>query len=95
MSRPTQHHYDFPIQPIDFIIANELGFCEGNIIKYVMRYKRKNGVEDLRKASQYIDFLIEEMTNEKQDDDPVDNGYINLAVSDVPSWFTHKGWNPT
>ena len=47
------------IQPIEFILANELGFCEGNVIKYLCRYKRKNGLEDLKKARQYLDFLIE------------------------------------
>ena len=53
-------HYQLPIEPKDFIIKNELGFCEGNVIKYICRYKQKNGVEDLKKAKQYIDFLIDE-----------------------------------
>jgi len=52
-------HYDMPLQPIEFIRANDLGVCEGNVIKYICRYKRKGGVEDLQKAKQYIDFLIE------------------------------------
>lgn len=34
------------------------GYCTGNIIKYICRWKQKNGIEDLRKAKQYIDFLI-------------------------------------
>ena len=54
-------HYQLPIEPKDFIIKNELGFCEGNVIKYICRYKQKNGVEDLKKAKQYIDFLIDEI----------------------------------
>jgi len=54
------HYKDMTIQPIDFILKNKLGFCEGNIIKYVCRYKNKNGIQDLQKAKQYIDFLIEE-----------------------------------
>ena len=54
------HYKDMPIQPIDFILKNKLGFCEGNIIKYVCRHRQKNGKEDLLKAKQYIDFLIEE-----------------------------------
>lgn len=37
------------------------GYLEGNIIKYITRYKKKNGVEDLKKAKKYIDFLIEEL----------------------------------
>ena len=53
------HYAVMKIQPIEFILANELGFCEGNVIKYLCRYKRKNGLEDLKKAKQYLDFLIE------------------------------------
>ena len=53
------HYSNLAIEPIDFIIANNLGFCEGNVIKYISRWKAKNGVEDLEKARWYIDFLIE------------------------------------
>lgn len=35
------------------------GFMTGNVIKYVMRYPRKGGIEDLEKAREYIDRLIE------------------------------------
>jgi carbonic anhydrase/acetyltransferase-like protein (isoleucine patch superfamily) len=54
-------HYDLTIQPIDYIIANNLNFAEGNIIKYVSRYKQKNGKEDLLKARYYLDLLIKEI----------------------------------
>ena len=53
------HYSDLAIEPIDVITANNLGFCEGNVIKYIARWKAKNGVEDLKKARWYIDFLIE------------------------------------
>lgn len=53
------HYKDMAIQPIHFIMANGLGFCEGNAIKYICRYKAKNGVEDLEKALHYIEMLIE------------------------------------
>jgi hypothetical protein len=53
------HYKDMPIQPIEFIIKNRLGFCVGNVIKYVCRYKAKNGKEDLLKAKHYIDLLME------------------------------------
>jgi hypothetical protein len=53
------HYIMNKIEPIDFIIANKLNFCEGNVIKYISRWRLKNGVEDLKKARQYIDFLIE------------------------------------
>ena len=52
------HYKDMAIQPIEFILANELNFCEGNIIKYTCRYKLKNGVEDLRKVIHYAEMLI-------------------------------------
>ena len=56
-------HYKTEIQPWDFIIANNLGYLEGNIIKYVSRYKKKGGMADLLKAQHYLQKLIE--TTEK------------------------------
>lgn len=53
------HYKSMAIQPVEYIIANNLGFIEGNIIKYISRYKNKNGVEDLKKARHFIDMLIE------------------------------------
>jgi len=53
-------HYQTDIQPWDFIVANKLGYLEGNIIKYVCRYKEKNGIVDLHKAQHYLEKLIEE-----------------------------------
>ena len=59
------HYKNMKIQPIDYIQANDLGFCAGNVVKYVSRYQSKNGVEDLRKARHYIDLLIEAEINGK------------------------------
>lgn len=56
----TPEHYDMEIQPIEYIMRNGLGFCEGNIVKYVSRYKGKGGIEDLKKARHYIEILINE-----------------------------------
>jgi hypothetical protein len=52
-------HYQVKIQPWDYITENNLGYLEGNIIKYVTRYKAKGGVEDLKKAQHYLSKLIE------------------------------------
>lgn len=52
------HYKDLPLEPIHYIALNKLNYFEGNIIKYVSRYKRKNGVEDLKKAKWYLDYLI-------------------------------------
>ena len=53
------HYSDMAIQPTEFIHKNNLSFIQGNIIKYVCRYKSKGGIEDLNKAKHYIDLLIE------------------------------------
>lgn len=59
----TQHggdHYKTKaVQPWDFIVANNLGYLEGNVVKYVSRWKDKGGVLDLKKARHYLDKLIE------------------------------------
>ena len=47
------------VQPWDYIAANELGYFEGNIVKYVSRWRDKGGVDDLRKAKHYLEKLIE------------------------------------
>ena len=52
-------HYRTEIQPWDFIVANNIGYLEGNIIKYVSRYKKKGGMADLLKAQHYLQKLIE------------------------------------
>ena len=52
-------HYKLVIQPIEFIHANNLGFIEGNCIKYLCRHRQKNGKQDLLKARHYIDLLLE------------------------------------
>ena len=52
-------HYQTPIQPIEYIHANGLGFIEGNIIKYITRHKSKNGAEDIRKIIHYCELLLE------------------------------------
>jgi hypothetical protein len=60
-------HYQTKIQPIDFIQANNLNFCEGNIIKYIARYREKGGIDDLLKAKQYIDYLIKDYEDIEKD----------------------------
>ena len=55
------HYKSMAIQPVEFILANDLGFCEGNIIKYTCRYKQKGGVEDLKKVIHYAQLLIDKI----------------------------------
>jgi hypothetical protein len=53
------HYKDLAIQPAEFIHKNGLGYMEGAIIKYLTRWRNKNGLEDLKKARHYLDLLIE------------------------------------
>ena len=57
ITRPA-HYARFSIEPLDFIKANNFNFLVGNVIKYVCRYDMKNGLEDLRKAREYLDHII-------------------------------------
>jgi hypothetical protein len=60
-----KHYKADGIEPWDYVAANNLGFFEGNIVKYVSRWKDKGGVDDLRKAKHYIEKLIELETQVK------------------------------
>jgi hypothetical protein len=53
------HYKDLAIQPAEFIHKNGIGYMEGAVIKYLTRWRNKNGVEDLKKARHYLDLLIE------------------------------------
>lgn len=53
------HYTDMKIQPIEYILANSIPFPEGNVIKYVSRWRAKGGVKDLEKAKHHLELLIE------------------------------------
>lgn len=53
------HYTDMTIQPIEYIQANCIPFPEGNIIKYVSRWRAKGGIKDLEKAKHHLELLIE------------------------------------
>ena len=59
------HYQKLKIQPIEYILANEMQFCEGAIIKYISRWRDKGGIEDLRKIKHFCDFLIENEVKEE------------------------------
>jgi hypothetical protein len=65
-TQPGGDHYrKLPIQPVEYIIANGLGFLAGNVIKYATRYKDKGGAEDIRKIKHYCDLILEFEYKEK------------------------------
>lgn len=53
------HYKNKAIQPVEYCMANNIGFMEGSVIKYVTRWKDKGGVEDLKKARHFLDMLID------------------------------------
>ena len=54
------HYKDMPIQFIDFVTQNDIPFREASIIKYACRHKKKNGLQDLKKAEHYLQMLIKD-----------------------------------
>ena len=60
-----KHYKEYKIQPIEFIVANKLDFIQGCVIKYICRFDKKNGVEDLEKIKHYCDLQIQMLQNKK------------------------------
>lgn len=54
------HYKKMNIEPIEFIVKNNIEYREGNIIKYICRHKFKNGAEDVRKAIHYAEMILED-----------------------------------
>ena len=59
MIKEPPHYANNKIEPIDYIVSNKLDFCEGNVVKYITRYKQKGGIDDLLKCKQYVQFIID------------------------------------
>jgi UDP-3-O-acyl-N-acetylglucosamine deacetylase len=53
------HYKDMKIQVVEYCHANQIPFMEGCVIKYVSRWRNKNGIDDLKKARHFIDLIIE------------------------------------
>ena len=73
------HYKGLKIQPVEFIMSNLMGFCEGNVVKYVTRWRTKGGIEDLRKAKHFLQFLLESPR------------YMNLFAR-MRAKFIHSSW---
>lgn len=53
-------HYQLAIEPIDYIVKNDIPYREANVIKYVTRHRSKNGAEDIKKAIHYLEMILED-----------------------------------
>ena len=61
------HYKKYAIEPVEFCHRNNLSWCQANVVKYVVRFKDKGGLEDLRKARHYLDMLEEFEYGKKED----------------------------
>ena len=68
------HYKRGDIEVIDFILDQNFNYLEGNIIKYVSRYKDKNGLEDLKKAQWYLKRLTETLDESNVEPYQFENG---------------------
>lgn len=88
------HYKDHAIQPVEFIQKNKIGFMEGNVIKYVCRHHKKNGVEDINKAIHYLEMLRELQYPEKSDENQMEMDLqpnpIEIAVEDLQVGDTYR-----
>lgn len=88
------HYEDMEIQPWEVIARADLDFWEGNVVKYVMRYKTKNGLEDLMKARHYLEYLIHREA-EKGEPIPASKRSDGLASSgDYRNFYSSIGAVP-
>lgn len=83
------HYKNKAIQPWDYISSNNLGYLEGNVVKYVSRWKEKGGYADLQKARHYLDKLIEiEGMKPKENTNDLSNAIVTGPIyAGLPSQF--------
>ncbi len=80
------HYRDMEIQPIEFIHGNNLPFLEGNVVKYISRYRSKGGAADLRKAKHCIELLLELEYGESDES----RGAAQDAIEDAANWLLER-----
>jgi len=97
MSDPIdpKHYNQLAIQPRDYITKNNLGYNEGNIVKYVSRWRFKGGLDDLKKAQNYIIYLIllEEEHQQKKTQPKRNNSKLRRSSLKI-HWPTRFGVRP-
>ncbi len=71
------HYKGQPIEHWDFVMMHNIPYMEAQIIKYVMRWRSKGGMTDLRKAQHFLQKLIEVELMEGEDSGEPGRGYVN------------------
>ena len=96
MSDPIdpKHYNKLAIQPRDYITKNNLGYNEGNIVKYISRWRFKDGLVDLKKAQNYINYLIKLVEEHQQKKTQPKRNNSKLKYSTWPIRFgVRLNWN--
>lgn len=70
-------HYSSKIQHWDFVVANDLDYFQAQITKYVVRWKKKNGIQDLEKAQHFLEKYIEVARAQQEEEGSACAGYVN------------------
>ncbi len=65
ISKPKRYNKTGKLECWDVILDQKMDFLEGSVLKYLWRYKEKNGIQDLKKAIVYLEKMIEREENEK------------------------------
>ncbi len=83
------HYFRFKIEPITFIMQNDIPYAEGNAIKYICRWRWKHKtkeaqIEDLKKAKRYIDLILEHEENKSDEQ-------VKLKLGNDPSGLRKTG----
>lgn len=96
------HYKGLKIQPAEYIHANGLDFFQGNIVKYITRFRQKNGKQDLEKIKHYCDLLIEFEYSDKEvnpikmeEGDMILDGRVYISPSQNFSFEIPEGSNPS
>lgn len=88
----SDHYKTLAIQPVDYILQNHLGWCEGNAIKYITRHAKKGGKEDLLKAIHYLEMAMEHQYPGYQDTELADTyvpTFLNANLDGPALGTTH------
>jgi len=84
VNRPS-HYNQGKIECIEYILDQKFDYLEGNVVKYLTRWKRKNGLEDLRKARWYLEKLIERTQHaedQKMENPPTPKGPLEKFIEE-------------